>query len=319
MSTYDKYFSERNKSHMYQVIQKIIIQDTGIDIDNYPNYKDMFATHYPTVFEITEGESIVDCNKILIDTLCPKILQDISTTNPHTNSQVMSTDIPTTPLPVKEIQPSPRDTREVFHLFSSERVIDSSFHRYHYQIGMKSKYKTVSIESITLPEEDNPLFAFPMICLRLTLFPTQDTGDISHTEYTLMCRLQDTKYLGDRNYIVYVPDSTIEIPYTPIIQVTILDFQGNPCLHTSDQHVCKQVKIYKKNDTTYTCIELEGEGKGCRAKDILCIIRDSRCISSIQIDSRVSTYLLCKDTPDIKQGDTFLHVAYQNHIEWKGS
>ena len=130
MSTYDKYFSERNKSHMYKVVQQMIIQDTGIDIDNYPSYKDLFATHYPKVFEITEGEDIVDCNKTLIDTLCPTILTEIRS---RTNSlKAPAPDVLKAPAPAPEPAPEP-DLASVFHLFSNERLMEYSLHRYHYQ------------------------------------------------------------------------------------------------------------------------------------------------------------------------------------------
>ena len=42
MSSYDKYFSEKNKTHMFALVKDIIIKETAYDISKDPHYHNMF-------------------------------------------------------------------------------------------------------------------------------------------------------------------------------------------------------------------------------------------------------------------------------------
>ena len=77
MSIYDKYFSERNKTHMFSLVRDIIVREVAHDINHDPPYQDLFHGQYVRVFEETQGETLVDCNRDVIDRICPLIIEDI--------------------------------------------------------------------------------------------------------------------------------------------------------------------------------------------------------------------------------------------------
>ena len=307
MSTYEKYFSDTNKTHMYHIIKDIIRKEKAIDIDRYPRYKEIFTTYYPRVFDLTEGESIIDCNKTLIDTICPLIL-DMS-------GSVIKLPV-NLPVNLPERLPEKKDSQtkeQTIHIFSSERNFETSLHRYNYQTTLSHACDSIQLESITLPEEDNSLFAFPVIQVRLTLLEVSQEDTI--TEYSLICKLDDTKYLGDRNYIQYIPESEIQIPYSSMIQIDIVDPQGNHCIHTTDQMICQQSKNLQK-DVTYTCIKVEPCTQ-VNVSDTLCISRNSAMVANVQIKEIVSSYLVFQES-DIRPDDILINLSLQNHLVFKG-
>ena len=42
MSTYDMYFSKKNKNYMFKTLSNLIIQETGHDIRNDPNKNEIY-------------------------------------------------------------------------------------------------------------------------------------------------------------------------------------------------------------------------------------------------------------------------------------
>ena len=50
MSTYDMYFSKKNKNYMFQTLSNLILQETGYDIKDDSTYIELYRLHYPSIF-----------------------------------------------------------------------------------------------------------------------------------------------------------------------------------------------------------------------------------------------------------------------------
>ena len=78
MSLYDKYFSKINEDHMYDLITKIIIDETGQNIKNNNKYYQIYKNNYPIIFDKINAETIIDLNKELLDVVSDIIMKDIT-------------------------------------------------------------------------------------------------------------------------------------------------------------------------------------------------------------------------------------------------
>ena len=67
MSTYDMYFSKKNKNYMFQTLSHLILQETGYDISNDSTYIELYRLHYPSIFDMIDTDEISILNKMIID------------------------------------------------------------------------------------------------------------------------------------------------------------------------------------------------------------------------------------------------------------
>ena len=50
MSLYDMYFSKKNKNYMFEILSKVIHEETGFQILNSQKYIDLYRLHYSNIF-----------------------------------------------------------------------------------------------------------------------------------------------------------------------------------------------------------------------------------------------------------------------------
>ena len=77
--------------------------------------------------------------------------------------------------------------------------------------------------------------------------------------YTMLCELEETKYLGARNYVSYTPESRVTIPIDPVgktVYIHILDATGNPCLHGKDIYECVKKECVRGSIQIYCKIKM---------------------------------------------------------------
>ena len=308
MSSYDKYFSEKNKTHMFALVKDIIIKETAYDISKDPHYHNMFQAHYPQLFKDTKGDTIVDCNRNLIDTLCPLMITEI-----HKGRQKLSP-IPEEPLTPKQTPTPPHtppSTRKI-HIYSSQRTSQSQ-NRYDYSVDFPED-GSMNCSCITLPEEELPLFGLPTIMVKIT--SAKDT-------YTMLCELEETKYLGDRNYISYTPESRVTIPIDPIgktVHIHILDATGNPCLHGKDVYECVSLKHIQTKDQLFTCLKVmdQRDIRQFQKKDTITLFQNHIPVGNLTLLQSMGDYLLCKQNASLNVTGSFqiLNLSLQNHLQF---
>ena len=56
MSTYDMYFSKKNKNYMFSTLSQVILDETSYDIKNDPLYIDLYRLHYPIIFDMIDTQ-----------------------------------------------------------------------------------------------------------------------------------------------------------------------------------------------------------------------------------------------------------------------
>ena len=77
MSTYDMYFSKKNKNYMYEILSKVIHEEVGIQIISSQKYIDLYRLHYPVIFDSISTDEISILNKEIIDRVGNLILMDL--------------------------------------------------------------------------------------------------------------------------------------------------------------------------------------------------------------------------------------------------
>ena len=75
---HDLYFSDTNFNYIYDLISKIVLNDTKFNISNNSKYLNIYKSHYSTFFNNIDTDDISIINKKLVDDigLCV-ILHDI--------------------------------------------------------------------------------------------------------------------------------------------------------------------------------------------------------------------------------------------------
>ena len=67
-SLYDKYYSQHNRTYMYNLIKNLILKDHTIDISTNDTYNQFFETNFMNTFKSVDTEDIKDLNNHLLNT-----------------------------------------------------------------------------------------------------------------------------------------------------------------------------------------------------------------------------------------------------------
>ena len=67
MSLYDKFHSDININHMYNLVTKIVKEDTNEDISTNTEYKELFDKNCKEIFKSINTDDISVINKIVLD------------------------------------------------------------------------------------------------------------------------------------------------------------------------------------------------------------------------------------------------------------
>jgi hypothetical protein len=82
MSLYDKYHSDININYMYNLVSQIIKKDTGSDISNNPEFKNIFKENSKQIFTEVNSDILEDINKVLLDKHIIQFTQATQVNNP---------------------------------------------------------------------------------------------------------------------------------------------------------------------------------------------------------------------------------------------
>ena len=251
MSTYDMYFSKKNKNYMFQTLSQLILQETGCDIKDDSTYIELYRLHYPSIFDMIDTDEISILNKELINHVGEIILHKLN--QPQTIHQKLENKKPEIKIPEK---------KNIVNIYSIHRSKDS-LTRFDFKLQLtdtppplsetksftenKSFTETKSFlpKSITLLKEQNSLFSNDTIFIRFN-----DTDNISF-------KFKSKNIIGDDEYYTYECSTDDKIIYEDTLHIEILNYLlMNPC-NKRDVFKIKKYKDIKYENHKYTCLEIK--------------------------------------------------------------
>ena len=278
MSLYDMYFSTKNKNYMYDILSKVILKESGIQIVGDERYMNLYRLNYSSVFERVSTDELSELNKEIINHIGTLILNDIRV-NPiviHNKSDKQ-----------KVVQVREEQVREQKIIYSSERL-NNSLNRYNFSVHLECK--EFIPKSLILIKEQNSLFSNPNINI---LFNDKDN---------LLFSLKETKKIGETEYLTYEPLVSDSISCDKnSLTIQIRNYLMIDPLTTSDIYPIERMKSIHYDNQDYLCLEInnhdieEGDELGIFVSDnniqieksvfVKKIIQNYLLVNSIDVDS----------------------------------
>ena len=277
MSTYDMYFSKKNKNYMFSTLSQLILQETGYDIKDDSTYIELYRLHYPGIFDMIDTDEISILNKELINHIGEIILNKLK--KPQTIHQDSEDKV------VPEIKiPEKKNT---INIYSIHREKDS-LNRFDFNIQLKDCNKFI-VKDITLLKEQNSLFSNDTIFLRLY--------DIDNIAFIFKSK----NIIGDDEYYTYECITDDKIEYKKPLHIEILNYLLiTPC-KKRDIFKIKRSKDIKYENDKYTCLEIKGNSFYVN-QEIGLLNKDKVYIQSVFSKYIIDDYILVEniDLKDIK-------------------
>ena len=269
------YFSKKNKNYMFEMLAKVIQEETDIDISHSSKYIDLYRLHYSEIFETISADEISILNKEIIDRIGNLILMDLREL-PILNP--VSVEIPSSPHHNQVKKP----IQNQISLYSSQRLNESSqrlnesLNRYHFSLAVD--FNEFQPKTITLLKEQNSLFSNPNINI---LFNDTDN---------LLFKLKDIQKLDDNEYHTYECITENKIQCAEILKIRIRNYMMIDPLQESDIYPINQIKSISYEGKDYLCLQIddhdiiEGEELG--------LLSDNKIGKSLFVKKVLQNYLL---------------------------
>lgn len=292
MSLYDRYFSKINEEHMFKLIIKIMIDETGKNMEKDEIFNQIFKERYPLIFSENNSEEIIELNKILIDDVCFRIIRIMNDDsnnlmkNKKNNfvKEVINTSIS-------------EEEKETILLKSSKRT-KSSKNRFNYTIDIK-KDKKIEINKIVIPYETNTLFI-------------NDTISVLVNDEEIYCQLKYKNKIDNRDFFTYQPINTKRIHIHDNITIQFKDELGKEILENDIHNIMNSNNIVI-NKVEYLCLEIEGyKDEDYLEYDKIGLIKDDKIEEISKILIKTDKYLLCDKKK--KDYDSIINLSLQNTI-----
>jgi len=230
MSTYDMFFSKKNKNYMFTTLSQLILDETGHNIKNDPTYIDIYRLYYPSIFENTDTDEISILNREIINRIGTIILQELK--KPIIQNKTTVDNLPNHQKP----------QRKSLDLHSIKRNLDSK-NRYDFYIDID--FDEFKPQNITILKEMNNLFSNDTIFIRFN-----DCDNLSFI-------LKDKKLIGDDEYYTYECLTDDTILSKDKLHIQIFNYlMMSPCDKNDIFKIMKLKKITYENDI-YTCLQIK--------------------------------------------------------------
>ena len=288
MSTYDMFFSKKNKNYMYSTLSNLILQETGYDISNDSTYIELYRLHYPSIFDMIDTDEISIINKELINHIGEIILKRLKKPQTiHRDSEdKMISDI------------KKPEKKNIINIYSIHRSKDS-VNRFDFKIQLKDNPKSFTEtksfpkefwpKSITLLKEQNSLFSNDTIFIRFN-----DTDNISF-------KFKSKNIIGEDEYYTYECLTDDKIKYKDPLHIEILNnLLMNPC-NKRDIFKIRRSKDIKYENHKYTCLEIK-DNNFLVNQEIGLLNKDKIYIKSVFSKHILDDYILidCEELKDSK-------------------
>ena len=282
MSTYDMYFSKKNKNYIFNTLSKLILEETGYDIRNDPKYIEIYRLNYPGIFDMIDTDEISILNKHLINHIGEIILKDLK------KPLIIQENIITSNLNLKK-----PEIKKLLDIYSIHRL-KKSLNRFNFKIkslNIKdySEKKNFSPKNITILKEQNSLFSNDTIFIRFN-----DKDNISF-------KLKENKIIGNNEFYNYECITDDIIKYEDILHIEILNYLSMIPCNKNDIFKINKIKNIKYENHKYTCLELK-DNKFLVNQEIGLLNKNKKYIKSEFIKYIIDKYILieCVDIKDIK-------------------
>lgn len=305
MSLYDKYFSLQNKQHVYSVIANLVYQETGEKVLHNEDYINLYKFHYPRIFEETDADELVNINKSLIDRVGELILWEIMRKQTQGLKKFTKTSSLSTISEESSNSTSEKTPREIIDIYSCDRSKGSQ-NRYNYHSEIHDK--RLRLIEITLPKETNVLFALPTIQVWLSE---------AQCDAKIVCRLRETKRVGDKEFVTYESESHKPIFVKSELHIQILDHRGAQVLDTHDEIPIQKHKRIRYKGNSYTCFALQDKNNHIQTEDIIGVYSEETCLDTRCVCECDHRFVLVKPVTLEKPVTHLLNISYQNHLKFE--
>ena len=232
MSLYDMYFSKKNKNYMFEILSKVILDETGIEIINSQKYINLYRFNYSTIFYSVNTDELSILNKEIINQIGNIILKDINSPkiqNIPKEKQIINN------------KPIQIDKKQIIPIYSTQRLFHS-LNRFNFLVN--PSFKEFIPQYITLIKEQNSLFSNPNINI---LFNDQDN---------LLFTLKNTKKLLELEYYTYECLTEDKIQWKDSLKIQIRNYLMNDPLTKSDIYQILKIKKINHENKNYLCLEI---------------------------------------------------------------
>tara|TARA_Y100000385_G_C13103530_1_gene646063 strand:- start:3810 stop:4688 length:879 start_codon:yes stop_codon:yes gene_type:complete len=224
-SLHDRFFSDINKNHIFNLVCNLIetnYTDTSVRTNDY--FKKTYEKNMKDAFERTDTDDIVVLNRKLLDSQIKHY--QTSYLNSLQNSQQVKEEAPQK---YTESKP-PELTPLVFHGVNKVFQEDTSL----YTLNFETKPGTLYLQSITLPQEKNLIFAGPFII-------------VSVNKIDLLCKLESTKEMGKRTYLEFIPVAKEYLTVSTTVNIEIKNICGET-FHKKDSLLGRRNPPQKRDE-----------------------------------------------------------------------
>jgi len=296
MSLYDMYFSTKNKNYMYDILSKVILKESGIQIVGDERYMNLYRLNYSSVFERVSTDELSELNKEIINHIGTLILNDI---------QINPIVIRDKSAEQKAVQVREEQVREQKIIYSSERL-NNSLNRYNFSVHLECK--EFIPKSLILIKEQNSLFSNPNINI---LFNDKDN---------LLFSLKETKKIGETEYLTYEPLLSDSISCDKnSLKIQIRNYLMIDPLTTSDIYPIERMKSIHYDNQDYLCLEInnhdieEGDELGFFVSDNNTI----QIEKSVFVQKNIQNYLLVNSI-DVDSSQRYSCLQLNKNITIQG-
>ena len=243
----------------------------------------LYKSNYARIFDETNTDTIVEINKILLDTVGELIINDLQKNNYKVDE-------------INKLQKEP--IVKHLTLSSSMRKSDSK-NRYNYTLNVNESM--IQIKTITIIKEENPLCT--------SLINVKINNDLIQCEYF------ERKLLNKRELLIYHPLNTInhEIKDKSIN----IQFLSNNMIEIEPKKDIFQIIKLKKipiNDEIYICCQLEDIEKQINVGDTIGFFKDN-LLSYLTIVKNIQySYLFFEDGKIDVTCELIMNISVQNNI-----
>ena len=291
MSLFDRYFSQKNKDYIFNLLCSTFEREKGQSFMNNRAFKEHYQMIYPRVFDRSASDDLVSLNKELIDAM-DECISNEKFTNHGQRSNFHN--------PKNFHKPS--NHKRLWNIYSSDRI-DGSIGRYDYLVyppkSLHSNERTLMITKITLPRDPK----FPSLFSGLTCQIEISCCDQSIKSVFDIANIQT---IDHKEYITYHPQTkdSLLISDNHPIHIKIQDRYGSSSKDRSDVANIIQTKKFQEKGV---CLKLSNTlqepigflGKDGYEKNITIVVRED-------------PFLLIESTDMIS--DQLIEMKSQNHI-----
>jgi len=298
MSLYDMYFSKKNKNYMYELISKLIKEETDIDISNSPKHIELYRQNYSTIFETVNTDEISILNKELINHIGKIFLNSLHNTETYNPDLIHDSEKVNDSVQIIE-----NKLYKKFIIHSSKRN-KNSLNRYDFNININcNEYQP---KNIILIKENNNLFSNPTIIVRFN-------------DDNLHFSLTETKTFNDKEYYTYECITDDLIQCKDILNIKILNYLMIPPLDKSDMYTIKMMKKIKYENKDYLCLEISDNDINENDELGLVQLTDNtqQIIKSLFVKKCIQNYILT-NLEDIDLEKSYSCLQLNKNIEIRG-